>query len=590
MAEIGVDTASADAELNTIQERLQSGGQWGISLAKKQESTVQSKPGGLSLFSSGAAFANAHDPRISTIYGIALADSHVKTDAIFTPIDTINKRWPDAGPVVMGNSLATIKWANGAAELVRIINAPDATNNNVAARYYNGSLWQSWTSLPSGVAADITAIAWSNNVVDVFRVESDHCNIDISQSTNGQTWGAWSHWASCGDQITAASLSDGTALFVLRATANGNQAASRLWNGSSWASSFTTIPGNLAVNDLALTAYLIPVNGVKATLWAVSSDNPSVYYSNWNGSSWTNWALWVTGYKAVSSFSTSDGGAYLLFIGASDNKLSTERFTGSVYNGITPQGNQTLKAVAGFNIDEDTPYEHTDSSDDCRVKDYNSDPICDNQGNCFWTQGVNLAEVIYNEAQGETIGAQDTVGWTVRDRAFESLATGCTNYPGAQGGGQLTATCRSVVPCNDSHYCGNTQKYCCAMHGGQWQVGLSGYQFDDEHVDINTLSSTGVIWEAYGIGNGYIPDVSTHWCPDGVGGCTWDCVNGPDSTSGFNTEQASPHGPMEFMRSAFPPAPGSSCEQAPTAATCMGQVNNFVCCNASPNNYFWNRK
>ncbi len=87
----------------------------------------------------------------------------------------------------------------------------------------------------------------------------------------------------------------------------------------------------------------------------------------------------------------------------------------------------------------------------------------------------------------------------------------CDAYP---GGNTVCAT-----PCNQVEFCdppSNTQRYCCAMHGGQTQVGTSGYQFNDEHIDINTLSSSGVIWEAFYVGNGWVGDPSKSWCPPGV--------------------------------------------------------------------------
>src|SRR3989442_1635887 len=76
------------------------------------------------------------------------------------------------------------------------------------------------------------------------------------------------------------------------------------------------------------------------------------------------------------------------------------------------------------------PWQHNNQTDDCRDPTYASYWWCDWYGNCFATVAVNLAEVIYWEAYwaGETVGAQDTVAWTVRDRALISLKNYCDTY------------------------------------------------------------------------------------------------------------------------------------------------------------------
>jgi hypothetical protein len=372
----------------------------------------------------------------------------------------------------------------------------------------------------------------------------------------------------------------------MRSTQNGNLPVVRSFNGSMWdnrAIPWDFVPGSVAVNDLALTAYANPVNNVRMRLWAVGSNNCSIYTSDWDGTKWTNLTLQSSSpcFKQVSSFSTSDGGAYLLLID-SNNKLYTRRFANGVWQSPVQQSTgRTWIAAAGVNIDDDklgNSYEHVESFDDCRVQPYTNGPICDYYGNCFWTQGVNLAEIIYNEARGETPGAQDTVGWTVRDRAFQGLS--CDAYP---GGNTVCAT-----PCNQVEFCGspyNTKRYCCAMHGGQTQWGTSGYQFNDEHVDINELSvSSLIIWEAVYVGNGWVPDPSTGWCPPGVIGCSSAC-DGPGSWDGDNFNDPSPSGPMEFRGYNY----YSGVYQDPHYQCKTWKAN--VCPGGTPgDNYFWNRK
>lgn len=595
MEQIGLDTTSADAEIALTSQRLK--GAWAAALpgdsTGEPSDTVTTVTAALEKTDAETAVmaASVHDPRVSTIFAVRTNNNKIAEDAIFIPNGAMNNRWPNMKPqTATALKIATIKWPDGRAVLFRI-----GTDNAVYYRYYNGSSWLSWQALASGSAIDISAVVWPNGQADVFGVDGDQCNVYVSHSTNGQSWGAWTWWGSCGDQIAVAVMPDGTAWAMLRTLYLFNQyvAVKRYFNGSTWDNFWVYFPDpQLSVTDIDLLAYAPPVCCAKLTLWAVGSDNSSVYYRNWTGSTWSAWTLWTTGYKRVSSFSTSDGGAYLLLLGINNNNLYTERFTGTAWAGITPQGMTTWLAAAGINIDDETgnAYEHTEATDDCRVQPYTNGPVCDNFGNCFWTQGVNLAEVIYNEAQGETPGAQDTVGWTVRNRAFQGLS--CDIYP---GGVNWHTSCSpqpcqpcSTLPCNQGSpdFCtnNNTRWYCCAIHGGQTLWGTSGYQFNDEHVDINTLSSSGVIWEAVYVGNGWVGDVSTYWCPPGVIGCSFACSR-PWSTSGSNYNDPSPNGPMEFQNVVYMPA-ASSCKQAPTVNTCQGAANNFVCCNASPNNYF----
>ena len=277
----------------------------------------------------------------------------------------------------------------------------------------------------------------------------------------------------------------------------------------------------------------------------------------------------------------------MLFIGT-NNKLSTERFTGSAWAVITPQGgSRTWIATAGVNIDVDQPYEHTQASDDCRVQNGTCLVDPNNPTRCFTSDGVNWAEVMFNEARSETVGAQAVVGWTVRNRAYRGLS--CDSYPGAQGGGTLTTTCRATVPCSDPNFCDDSKRVCCVIHGGQTQLGTSGYQFNDEHVDMVTLSLEGFLDRAWHISEGRLLDMSNpSWKPNGISGCPnpltcgTETAGGPLCSSGFNvTATPDAGGPMEFLNHAYTPA-ASSCKR----------VTGFVCgdSNDPNNNYFWNRK
>jgi hypothetical protein len=307
----------------------------------------------------------------------------------------MNNRWQNMSPVTeTALKLATIKWPNGKAGLFRI-----GTDNRVRYRYFDGSSWLSWQVLPTGSAIDISAVVWPNGQADVFRVDGNQCDVYVSHSTDGQTWGAWNWWGSCGNQIAVSVMPNGTAWAMLRVPTAGNIPAMLYFNGTSWAGSWTALPGTqLALNDIDLLAYPNPGSTSKMAFWGIGANDCGLYFRDWNGTSWTNWTLAATCYKQVSSFSTysSDGGAYMLLI-RSDNRLSTNRFTGSAWLGIMPPGTTTTwLAAAGVNVDDDTGnvYEHTQSADDCRVQHYSYGPICDSNQNRFYTQGVNLAEII----------------------------------------------------------------------------------------------------------------------------------------------------------------------------------------------------
>lgn len=62
-----------------------------------------------------------------------------------------------------------------------------------------------------------------------------------------------------------------------------------------------------------------------------------------------------------------------------------------------------------------TAWQHNHDADDCRVKDWSVYPnFCDSGGNCFTPMAINLAELIDNEAQGESPGARYAVGWAAK--------------------------------------------------------------------------------------------------------------------------------------------------------------------------------
>jgi hypothetical protein len=269
---------------------------------------------------------------------------------------------------------------------------------------------------------------------------------------------------------------------------------------------------------------------------------------------------------------------------------------GAQVSGETSAGFAGLSGLLFTSLAE-AAWSHTDASDDCRVKDWQVYiNFCDSFGNCFTPMGINVAEIIDNEAKAETPGARYTVGWTVKNRAFEALTPKCDSYPGAEGG-DLTTSCRSssTIPCGDPGACAQSKQVCCAVHGGTLFNNPAHSQWNDTHVSFNNLLFRGTIYAAWYVLDGFVPDPSTGWAPPGVSGCSFNCgtvdnqgrpSGGPWCSSGSNFFTPDPNGPMEFR--------GTLTGYTPTISSCKWP-SGFVCSNGTAaggakDNYFWNRK
>ncbi|MBI3248175.1 MAG: hypothetical protein HYZ50_16845 [Deltaproteobacteria bacterium] len=256
---------------------------------------------------------------------------------------------------------------------------------------------------------------------------------------------------------------------------------------------------------------------------------------------------------------------------------------------------------------------HSRQSDDCRDRGWQYS-LCDSFGNCFTPNAINLAEIIYNEAQGEKQGARYSVGWTVKNRAFQALNPQCDSYPGGIDWGNLPL-CFQGIPCNDPNFCDQSKRVCCALHGGTTLYNSNQLQFNDGHRSFNTLVSSGAIYAAWYILDGFVPDISTGWIPPGVSGCNSlgnanacgpvgipvdsyglpaaPASAGPWCQYGSNFFDPNPNGPMEF-RGCIYTAQASSCKW-PARDVCGNSTTDYVC-SSPPNplppsdNYFWNRK
>lgn len=226
------------------------------------------------------------------------------------------------------------------------------------------------------------------------------------------------------------------------------------------------------------------------------------------------------------------------------------------------------------------PFAHSNASDDCRSATYAQAQHCDSGGTCLYSYVVNLAEILYNEARGESLGSQDAVGWTVRDRALQGVS--CDAYVG----GVNYTSCRTNLPCGDPSRCALSRYYCCAEHGATTTVGASHSQFNDAHVPLQTLIDSGLFYEAQYVWWGAVPDPTTNFVPAGVSDCTFGCSG--FCAAGINFDSPSPNGPMEYLGYNY-------CAQRQTCKTYKGNVcgNNTraTSCTSggSGDNYFWNR-
>lgn len=230
---------------------------------------------------------------------------------------------------------------------------------------------------------------------------------------------------------------------------------------------------------------------------------------------------------------------------------------------------------------KESKFLHNSSTDDCRNPGNPIGCVDDGHGTCWWYFVVNLAEVLYNEAHLEKVGAQDLVGWTVRDRALEGVS--CDVYVG----GVNYTTCRNSLPCGGG-VCDLSRWYCCVLHGGTTTAGTSQSQFNDAHVTMQNLYSSGLIIRAGDMVNGRSPELSTLWIPPGISGCSTTCGTS-HCTTGFNNYDASPNGPMEYLNHNYCAA-RPSCK-TPTGNVCGDSSPYTSNCNSTVanDNFFWNR-
>ncbi|MEQ1440713.1 hypothetical protein AAG565_15280 [Fontimonas sp. SYSU GA230001] len=264
-------------------------------------------------------------------------------------------------------------------------------------------------------------------------------------------------------------------------------------------------------------------------------------------------------------------------------------------------------------------FKHEEQADDCR-RDPNDFPLsgedkiyyCPGTGAVVVTHVFNLAEVIWNEARGESFGGQAAVAWTVRNRTRRKPT--CDSYPGAEGG-KGTSTCRSALTCNVPLYsppnasCDTAKRYCCVLHGGTTKVGATHLQFNDAHHAVDESICLTTFLVAHTTRDGHTRDPATGYqsplcgnAPDDLCATNYckrkcspdepDCSGCPfSSCDWFNWVGTPIDGAQEYRNKAYAPLGNSaSCKQAPTTNTCTGDDSNFVCCDAPPNNYFWNRK
>ena len=154
-------------------------------------------------------------------------------------------------------------------------------------------------------------------------------------------------------------------------------------------------------------------------------------------------------------------------------------------------------------------FAHNNELDDSRGKYSNSWIIAPTfLGYIFSTSVINTSEIVYNEARGKKLQGRYAVAWAIRNRATIDM-NGCGFYPGAESDPRIGA-CRAATPDGPSNqfpeYIDTFKRYSCVVHGGTTSVGATHSEMNDEHVSIENLYNSGVIFEMIGVINGWVHD------------------------------------------------------------------------------------
>ncbi|HXG19084.1 MAG TPA: hypothetical protein VNN62_08425 [Methylomirabilota bacterium] len=622
LQEVGLDTASVDVEVRESEEQLTQA-EYGYSATLPSTTTEPAwaipelvDTTGNILSSKLFLVFNAGSP--PPLYSAYMSDRYLSPVTSFTGGATRVSAFrlphtpqgrPRAGVAVIGSG------------------------NGIYYRFYDGTAWSNWTQIP-GAGKEIAAIGRPNGEVHLFIVGTDNY-IYQNRSLTGQpgSWLGWRQHPCCVSKIAAAALLDGT-IYIAAQASTAALGYGIYWISTSDGVNYPTtgwqslgpLPGscpNCLANDLTVLAYKPNVSGSSTVaIAAVGADQCTVYQKHKFFSPSQQWdATWfpfstAPCYKSVSSFTTfrqlssttvTEEGAFLAFTGRFDSQLYTLQHNGSAWLSPRPAGTTPWASAAGADFTDfaQLKFVHNGQSDDCRAQDTRfGSPACiqdpSNPNGCYFTQTVNLAEILYNEARGENTGGRALVGWTVRNRARQGLT--CDAYPGMN-----TDACLSSTVCPDNlidsrtglSRCPQSRKDCCAMHGGTSSVGQSTSQFNDGHVSVSQLESAGLLRFALRVFNGWIPDPATGFVPPGITGCvsTTTCGNNLicSQTSGNYTD-ADPTGPTKYR----------GCTYTPTASSCKRPTNPVYLCGNSPvqcrytcgapqppdctfDNYFWLR-
>lgn len=214
---------------------------------------------------------------------------------------------------------------------------------------------------------------------------------------------------------------------------------------------------------------------------------------------------------------------------------------------------------------------------------------------------VNAAEVLWNEARGESATAQRAVLWAVRNRAMINM-NGCDAYPGAASHGGAPA-CWLVTPGGPQpEYEQSYKRWSCALHGGTYTFGDDHFQMNDGHVDLWDISLAGFIDMAVAVINGWYADPSYFFLPEPYTGYLPDPYTGELVwTTMWNWWSGNPSGAQEWRGDGWSPGLGANyCAANYTCKTRHGNVGGStsdpgnVCPSHDPNmygdNFFWGRQ
>jgi len=174
---------------------------------------------------------------------------------------------------------------------------------------------------------------------------------------------------------------------------------------------------------------------------------------------------------------------------------------------------------------------HSNAGDDCRSQTGCAYHPSDTTHRfwCYKYHTWNMAEVMTNEALGESPGSQAAVAWTERDRYTRLSTPACGAFPGSN------LNCTSICPNPGiTQMCQTQIRSCCTSHSGQF-------------VDTHVVPSFEILERARRVIDGELVDPVSGYVPTGANGCVLNSCDGTAYCNSFGSSYTfAPDGPVYF--------------------------------------------